>query len=106
MPKVLVRNYSTYTDVRNGVQFNPVLIRKADDPNAQCFVGVADVNAKTAKTYADRPAFEVISDEEYTELTTAPAPADEDDDEPAVSPTGDPLADAAKGKTAPPPPTP
>jgi len=90
MPKVLIKNHSTFYDTKRKVQFNPLLDRRSG-----CFVGVADVDTETAETYEGHPHFQVLTDEEYLEMVTVPS-----DPVPVEPNTGDPLGDAAaKPKT-------
>ncbi|HTE16865.1 MAG TPA: hypothetical protein VK689_00615 [Armatimonadota bacterium] len=83
--KVLIESYSRYFDVQTRVQFSPVL-----DQRSGCYVGVADLPEEVAECYLDRPGFEVLSDEEFVSLTSAP-----EKPVPAASQSGDPLTDQA-----------
>jgi|SRR5579871_3939880 len=96
MPKVVMPAYSTFHDVRTGVQFSPVL-----DKSSGCYIAVADVSQEQTAAFAGRPGFFVVSEERFHEQvngSTAP--------EPSAPVTGDPLTDAAGAMSAPPPPPP
>ena len=48
MPRIRVTNFSTYYDVKNRVQFSPVL-----DKRSGCFVAVAEVTDAVAQAWAE-----------------------------------------------------
>jgi len=81
-------NFSSFYDVKNRVQFSPVL-----DKRSGCFVAVAEVSDETCEGYAQNPNFEVIDDAEFLAMISLPSTP-----EPTEPGTGDPLSDAA-GKT-------
>ncbi len=85
MPTVIISTYSKFYDAEKDIQFNAVL-----DPRTGCFVAAAHVDEETAAHYADRGAFEVLSDDEFAERQEPPA-----EPEPEPSATGDPLTDQA-----------
>ena len=96
MPKVLLSEYSTYSDHITGVQFNPVLNRRTG-----LFVAIADVDAETAQSFVDRSAsFSILTDDDYLSITMPDRTPD-----PVAPVTGDPLTDAG-GSEPPAPPTP
>ena len=90
MPHVLLSTYSKYYDAATDTQFVPVLNRATG-----CYVAVADLDDETADRFAENPAFEILSDDEYLALSR-PAPAPE----PAPSESGDPLTDQAASTAA------
>jgi hypothetical protein len=91
MPYVMIEQYSRYFDVKTRTQFTETLNRRTG-----CYVGMAQVDKKTAEQYRGRPGFQVLTDKDYLHLTQAPAAPEQS--EPV---TGDPLADAAQAKAAP-----
>lgn len=91
MPHVIIRSYSTYYDVSSDVQFSPVLDRKTG-----CYIGHAQVDKKTATEYAKKGNFEVLSDADFTALSTIPEP-----EEPEALKGDSPAAQAAGGAQPP-----
>lgn len=96
MPRVAIDNYSNYYDVREKVQFDPVLDRRTG-----CRVGIAEVSADVAARYEQRRGFRLMSDIEFVAMTRVSTPA-------PVPATGQPLQDVAvRARTvqgSPPPP--
>jgi hypothetical protein len=91
--RVITRKFSNYYDIQTATQFSAVLDRQTD-----CYIGVADVSAKTAKAFSGRIGFDVVSDEAFLAMITKPA-----DPEPTQPDTGDPLTDNnTDGPPAPP----
>jgi hypothetical protein len=88
--KVVNRNYSTFFDTTTNIQFDKTLDRVSG-----CYVAVAEVDKKTAKSYEDRAGFEVLTGAEYAEMTTTPEALEPDEPE-----TGDPINDAAAQQAA------
>lgn len=85
MPRVQISSYSKFYHAETGAAFHPVL-----DQRTGCYVGIADVDTETAEKLAGNAAFQILSDEEFADLSEKPA-----EPEPEPSQTGDPLTDKA-----------
>ena len=96
---VTLAAYSKFYHAETGTEFLPVL-----DHKTGCYIAVAPVSGKTAKAFAGKPGFKLLTEDQYQEMSR-PAP----EPEPEPSETGDPLtgqAGTAEGTdlTGPPPP--
>jgi hypothetical protein len=87
MPYVINRKWSKHWDMTTDTQLDPVL-----DVRAGMYIAAAHVDSKKAKLFGKHPDYEVLTDDEYRDLTTAPVEEGPDLTEPL---TGEPLTDAA-----------
>ena len=93
----ITRNWSRFHHKDTDTEFTPIL-----DVETGCWIGAAQVDAETAEIFDAHPAFEVLDADDYASLTI-PAPAPKPAEPVGPSETGDPLGDAAKAGSKPPP---
>ncbi len=73
MPHLILRSYSHYADHVTGLELTPVLLI-----GVGIRVAHLSVTDKQAEAFNSRPAFEILSDDEFLALTKAPAAPEPD----------------------------